>query len=189
MDTVPRIPDIADALGFDFVGVQLDDPGEGDHDPVQPLAKHFGKPIQDQLLWLTAGQGALKTLKEATADQSVADATPTILSGLALIAGTDTGDDTRIVARREGVYLIEAMCACDGDADGSRKLQLKVNGVAVDFAADLRPGIAETQYLRVTAMLQLADDDEVQMEVTQSSGGALDFTARHLAAIFLGAAV
>jgi hypothetical protein len=113
-------------------------------------------------------------------DQTIATSTDTVIDFLSGATHTDTHDmfvpslaTNQITAWVPGVYLLTASIGWDFNATGRRDLRLTVNGANV--AADYQQATPSTRGNRqsVSVAHELAIGDDVQISVTQNSGGNL----------------
>jgi hypothetical protein len=126
-----------------------------------------------------AFSGALAVL---TGNQSINDATPTFLSFADEAYDTDSYHDnstnpTRLTIPEDGWYQVSASAVFASNATGYRRIQIFLNGVGfVGRPAALQNatvGIATSMAVTSAAVL-LTAGDYLEMEVTQTSGGALN---------------
>lgn len=131
------------------------------------------------------------------ANQSISDATPTILAFNTETSDTTAMHDTavnnsRITVATAGVYALHANVQWAANAVGHRTLELYLNGTTViESLTDDATGGGHDTNQQIVSHRRLAANDYIEVRVTQDSGGALNVltgtNVPHFEATWLGA--
>lgn len=137
-------------------------------------AAAWNEQIANNMLALAAGARVYHS-----AAQSIANTTTTVLAFDSERYDTDVIHDTatnnsRLTCKTAGKYLITAHIDWDGAVAGARSIQILLNGttiIAADFDASIGAGGMQQS---ISTVYALAVNDYVEVQVFQSSGGALE---------------
>lgn len=125
--------------------------------------------------------GVTRTTVRTDSTQAIATATATMLSWDSTVYEDSTGmwasaNPTRLVAHRTGVYDITYDVTFTANSTGRRRAQLFKNGLI--FTPNMRSGgDAPTNEAYLTghlAGIELTQDDYIEVQLYQDSGGSLD---------------
>jgi hypothetical protein len=129
-----------------------------------------------------------------TSTQQFADATPEVLGWASITVNADT--DSMVVAASDkfeipftGQYDFRAQIRWEQNADvTSRRVRVTRNGSNIDELIDTRKAISDaaTTTSNVSAIVDFTAGDDVQLEGTQWSGGALDINDWSAQLVYLG---
>lgn len=86
----------------------------------------------------------------------------------------NTTNNSRIICRVAGLYLISGHISWAANATGKRYLQLRLNGATGIAETYERPTVSEVATMSVSTTYQLAVNDYVEMRCYQDSGAALN---------------
>ena len=112
--------------------------------------------------------------------QSISDSTVTPVDFDTEDFDTDAMHDTvtnnsRITVNTAGVYAVGAHMRWATNATGNRRVQIRLNGGANLLVIDIRAAVSGTNTDQgVTTIYDFAEDDYIEVEVAQDSGGPLN---------------
>ena len=130
---------------------------------------------------LSAGeQGTDRSVRvKNSVAQSVADNTMTVVTFDQEVFDTDTMHSTssntgRLTATTAGKYLITVVLQFDSNATGNRWIQFRKNGSTLIQSFVQQADQSTATYLHLSCLADLSATDYVEVQVQQTSGGALN---------------
>lgn len=140
----------------------------------------YTQPATSTSTFTSSGQHRTKAYR-STSNQSIANNTPTLINFQNEIYDVGSLHDTAVNNTRitipvggAGLYLIHCMVDFDNNNTGRREVAIYKNGSAMAVSKEFAPDATQDTVLSLSLHDQANQNDYYEVQVFQSSGGALD---------------
>lgn len=96
-----------------------------------------------------------------------------------------SGTNTRITIQTAGIYIVTAAVKWAGNTTGVRYCTVRKNGTTIASSSTSNAAAFDVD-LTASRALSFADNDYIDVNVYQNSGGALNLSWAYLAAVWIG---